>query len=238
MQIFYVPDLINDNYCLNETESHHAVKVLRLQRGDKINLVDGNGTLYKAIIADVNPKNTRVSIEETIPEFEKRSYQLHIAISPLKNTDRFEWFLEKATEIGIDEITPLVCKRTEKKGFNFDRAKRIIESAMKQSIKAYCPILNSPVIFSDFINRNNLSTKLVACCEGERKSIGEVYKVNENVTILIGPEGDFTPEEVASAQTNEFIPVTLGNSRLRTETAGIVTCHSVYFINNLNTKGF
>lgn len=232
MQIFYVPDLIRDDYCLNEAESHHAVKVLRLQRGDKINLVDGMGSLYKATISDINTKLVRVSIEEIIPEFEKRSYQLHIAISPLKNTDRFEWFLEKATEIGIDEITPLLCKRTEKKGFNMDRARRIIESAMKQSIKAYCPVIHHPVIFSDFIKQNNAQTKLIAYCDGERKFIRETTNANDNVTILIGPEGDFTPEEVGLAQANGFSSISLGNSRLRTETAGVVACHSVHFINN------
>lgn len=232
MQIFYVPDLIRDNYCLNEAESHHAVKVMRMQNGDKINLVDGNGTFYKAIVSDAHPKHTQVDIEETLHEFEKRPYQMHIAISPLKNTDRFEWFLEKATEIGIDRITPIMCKRTEKKGFNSERAHRIVESAMKQSLKAYCPIIDSPITFAEFIKQENDYIKLIACCEGERKPINKVYAPTQNTTILIGPEGDFTEEEIETGKQNEYIPITLGNSRLRTETAGIVACHSVFYINN------
>lgn len=232
MQIFYVPDLIRDNYCLNEAESHHAIKVMRMQNGDKINLVDGKGTFYKAIISNAHPKHTQVDIEETLLEFEKRKYGLHIAISPLKNTDRFEWFLEKATEIGIDRITPLLCKRTEKKGFNAERAHRIVESAMKQSLKAYCPVIDTPISFTDFIKKENDYVKLIACCEGERKPINELYTPAQNITILIGPEGDFTDEEVENSIQKEFLPITLGNSRLRTETAGIAACHSVFYINN------
>jgi 16S rRNA (uracil1498-N3)-methyltransferase len=232
MQIFYVPDLLKNNYCLSETESHHAIKVMRLQNGVKINLVDGRGTLYKAVISDAHPKHTQVEIEETFPEFEKRPYALHIAISPLKNTDRFEWFIEKATEIGIDQITPLICKRTEKKGFNAERANRIAESAMKQSLKAYCPLINSPIAVSDFLKLENNDIKLIACCEGDRKNIHNAYTAKQPVTILIGPEGDFTEVEILLSKNNGFVPVTLGTSRLRTETAGIVTCHSVYYLNN------
>lgn len=232
MQIFYVPDLIRDNNCLNETESHHAIKVMRMQNGDKINLVDGKGSFYKAIISDAHPKHTQVEIEETLPAFEKRPYELHIAISPLKNTDRFEWFLEKATEIGIDRITPIICKRTEKKGFNAERAHRIVESAMKQSLKAYCPVIDAPTTFAEFIKQENINVKLIAYCEGERKPMNEVYCPTQNVTILIGPEGDFTEEEVETAKQKAYLPITLGNSRLRTETAGIIACHSVFYINN------
>ncbi|HEX2935362.1 MAG TPA: 16S rRNA (uracil(1498)-N(3))-methyltransferase [Bacteroidales bacterium] len=232
MQIFYVPDLIRDNNCLNEAESHHAIKVMRLQNGDKINLVDGKGTFYKAIISDAHPKHTQIEIEETLPAFEKRPYELHIAISPLKNTDRFEWFLEKATEIGIDRITPIICKRTEKKGFNAERAHRIVESAMKQSLKAYCPVIDAPIPFTEFMKQENNDVKLIAYCEGERKPINEVYTPTQNTTILIGPEGDFTEEEVETGKHKGYIPITLGNSRLRTETAGIVACHSVFYINN------
>lgn len=232
MQIFYVPDLIRDNNCLNEAESHHAIKVMRMQNGDKINLVDGKGTFYKAIISDAHPKHTQVEIEEALPAFEKRPYELHIAISPLKNTDRFEWFLEKATEIGIDRITPIICKRTEKKGFNAERAHRIVESAMKQSLKAYCPVIDAPIPFTEFIKQENNNVKLIAYCEGERKPINEVYTPAQNTTILIGPEGDFTEEEVETGKQKGYIPITLGNSRLRTETAGIVACHSFFYINN------
>jgi 16S rRNA (uracil1498-N3)-methyltransferase len=231
MHIFYTPDISSMCYRLSEDESKHAIRVLRLNLGDTVALIDGKGTMYKARIADPNPKRCEVIVEDVQTEFEKRSYQLHIAISPLKNADRFEWFIEKATEIGIDTITPLLCGRTEKKGFNLDRCNRIIESAMKQSIKAYRPLMNRPVKFPEFIKATENTVKIIACCEGERELINKIYKPEQDVVILIGPEGDFTPEEIETAKTNGYIPITMGNSRLRTETAGIVAVHTISHIN-------
>ena len=152
MQIFYTPDISGIEYFLNEEESRHAIKVLRMNVSDEIHMIDGKGTLYKAVIADANPKKCKVIVIETKSEFEKRNYKLHIAISPVKNPDRFEWFLEKATEIGIDEISPLLCERTEKKNINMERCNRILESAMKQSINAYHPKINPLIKFNNFIN--------------------------------------------------------------------------------------
>ena len=161
MQIFYTPDISGIEYSLNEEESKHAIKVLRMNVNDEIHMIDGKGTLYIAIIAYPNPKKCRVIVKESKPEFEKRNYKLHIAISPVKFPDRFEWFLEKATEIGIDEISPLICERTEKKNINIERCNRILESAMKQSINAYHPKLNPIIKFNNFINTKLCETRLL-----------------------------------------------------------------------------
>jgi 16S rRNA (uracil1498-N3)-methyltransferase len=233
MHIFYTPDINSIQYRFNEDESKHAIRVLRLNTGDEVTLVDGKGNLFKARIADANPKRCEVIVEDICKEYEKRKYNLHIAISPLKNADRFEWFLEKATEIGVDTITPLICNRTEKKGFNLDRCYRIVESAMKQSIKAYRPLVNEPISCSNFLKGTESPVKIIACCEGDRVIIDKVYKAGRDVVILIGPEGDFTPEEIETAKTSGYIPITMGNSRLRTETAGIVAVQTVCHINLL-----
>jgi 16S rRNA (uracil1498-N3)-methyltransferase len=231
MHIFYTPDINGIQYRLNEDESKHAIRVLRLNLGDEVTLVDGRGNLFNARISDPNPKRCEIIVENVHNDYEKRSYNLHVAISPLKNSDRFEWFLEKATEIGIDTITPLVCGRTEKKGFNLERSYRIVESAMKQSIKAFRPVINEPQSFKGFINNNSAPVKLIACCEGDRKIIDEVCKTQQDVIILIGPEGDFTEDEINMSREMGFEPITLGNSRLRTETAGIVAVQTICHIN-------
>ncbi|MDP4209616.1 MAG: 16S rRNA (uracil(1498)-N(3))-methyltransferase [Bacteroidota bacterium] len=231
MQIFYTPDISGMEYFLSEDESKHAIRVLRMALGDPIYMVDGKGNFYEAVIADAHPKRCKILVTNVKPNFEKWNYHLHIAISPLKNADRFEWFLEKATEMGIDEITPLHCDRTEKKNVNPERCNRIIESAMKQSIKAFHPVLNPLTKVTDLVERAGDEVKLIACCEGEREFIRNCYKPGQKVMILIGPEGDFTEEEVSLAKNTGFIPITLGESRLRTETAGIAACHSISFLN-------
>jgi 16S rRNA (uracil1498-N3)-methyltransferase len=168
-----------------------------------------------------------------VRDFEKRNYRLHIAISPLKNPERFEWFIEKSVEIGIDEITPLICKNTEKPGIKSERVNNLIISAMKQSLKATKTVLNEPSSFKDFISMDLKGILMIANCNDsiKRSRISDVYSKNENAIILIGPEGDFSKEEIDSAINREFVPVHLGPSRLRTETAGIAACHSIYFIN-------
>ena len=231
MQIFYTPDINGLEYIFNEEESKHAIRVLRMTEGEQLQLVDGKGNLFYARISDAHPKRCRILVENIEKDYNKRNYSLHIAISPLKNADRFEWFVEKSTEIGIDEITPLLCERTEKKGFNIERINRIVESAMKQSIKAFHPKINEPVKFNRFVETVTTDAKLIAFCEGERKLIQQVYSPAKAATILIGPEGDFTNDEVELAKVNGYVPVTLGASRLRTETAGVAACHSVYFMN-------
>jgi 16S rRNA (uracil1498-N3)-methyltransferase len=233
MQIFYSPD-IKDNTCvLDKDESRHCVKVLRMTKGSLVKLIDGSGNMFEGQIVDPDPQRCSIAIIQTFPDFEKRNYRLHIAISPLKNQERLEWFVEKSVEMGIDEITPLICRNTEKPGIKAERINNIIISAMKQSLKASRPLLNEPAKFGEFIISAFNAIKMIAHCNPgfERNKIDSIYKSGRNAVILIGPEGDFSNEEVATAINNGFEPVHLGSSRLRTETAGIAACHSIYFIN-------
>ena len=233
MQIFYAPDIEGDTYELDENESKHIIKVLRKKKGTEVQLIDGRGNLYDGIIQTPDHRKCIIAITGKISDFEKRNYRLHIAISPLKNSERFEWFIEKSVEIGVDEITPLICRNTEKQGLKTERINNIIISAMKQSLKATGTILNAPCPFNTFINTDTEAKRVIAHCNVlfERKKISEVCSVNEDVLILIGPEGDFSEAEIKSALIKGYNPVHLGNSRLRTETAGLAACHSIYFIN-------
>ncbi len=233
MQIFYAPDITGDEYILDENESSHCIRVLRMKTGHPLRLIDGKGGLYEGVIRGADPKKCIVDITGVDREFEKRDYRLHMAISPLKNPDRFEWFIEKSVELGIDEITPLICSNTEKPGIKKDRLKNLIVSAMKQSLKARLTQLNEVCGFSDFISKDNTGTCMIAHCDpaGQRKGISEIYRKGSDAVILIGPEGDFSSEEISYATEHGFIPVHLGKSRLRTETAGVAACHSIYFLN-------
>ena len=233
MQLFYAPDIKADNYCLNEEETYHCTRVLRLKAGDTINLTDGKGNLVAAILQNTVKKGAMLKIIEITPEFGKRNFRLHIAIAPTKNIDRFEWFLEKATEIGIDEITPLICEHSERTAIKPDRLEKIIIAAMKQSLKAYKPILNPLENVNKFIGRNfEDSQTFIAICEGDnRQLLKNIYKPVKDVLVLIGPEGDFSPDEVNRTEKTGFIPVSLGKSRLRTETAGLVVCHTINLVN-------
>jgi 16S rRNA (uracil1498-N3)-methyltransferase len=233
MQIFYAPDINGNTYTLDEKESRHLIRVLRMTRGSEVRLIDGKGNLYKGAIMDPDQNNCTIEIIETVKDFEKRNYRLHIAISPLKNPERFEWFIEKSVEIGIDEITPLICRNTEKPGIKRERINSLIISAMKQSLKATKTILNVPCNFRDFISMKSDAIRMIAHCNNslKKRRVSDVYTKGGNAIILIGPEGDFTKEEIDSAVKNKFIPVHLGTSRLRTETAGIAVCHSIYFMN-------
>jgi 16S rRNA (uracil1498-N3)-methyltransferase len=233
MQIFYAPDINGDTYALDEKESKHLIRVLRMIKGADVRLIDGKGNLYEGIISIPGQNKCTIVITGKVRDFEKRNYRLHIAISPLKNPERFEWFIEKSVEIGIDEITPLICKNTEKPGIKSERVNNLIISAMKQSLKATKTVLNEPSSFKDFISMDLKGILMIANCNDsiKRSRISDVYSKNENAIILIGPEGDFSKEEIYSAINREFVPVHLGLSRLRTETAGIAACHSIYFIN-------
>ena len=233
MQIYYAPDISGNSYTLDENESKHLIRVLRMTKGSGVRLIDGKGNLYEGIISDPDQKKCTIDITRKIMDFEKRNYRLHIAISPLKNTERFEWFVEKSVEIGIDEITPLLCRNTEKQGIKTVRAENIITSAMKQSLKATRTLLNEPCSLEDIISMDMKGIRMIAHCNNSiaRQKISDVYSKNESVTILIGPEGDFTRNEIDQAIQSGFSPVHLGPSRLRTETAGVSACHSVYFIN-------
>ena len=232
MHIFYTPDINSNTYNLSEEESKHCIKVLRLDAASLLYLVDGKGGFYEALVEDPHPKRTRLKILSKVENFGKRNHYLHIAIAPTKNIERVEWFLEKATEIGIDEITPIICDRSERKDIKAERLNKVITSAMKQSIKAYHPILNEPVRFSELITKNAFTQKFIAhCMDGGKTTIREQLIPNSNYLIVIGPEGDFTLEELEVAVNNNFIPVSLGDSRLRTETAALEACFEINFLN-------
>ncbi len=221
MHIFYQPDIQSN--ILSEEESLHAVKVLRLQVGDAIHIIDGVGGYYQAKITDAHPKCTAFQVVSTISEYGKRNYKLHIAIAPTKNIDRFEWFVEKAVEVGVDEITPLLCRYSERKQLKLERLEKIIISAAKQSKKAYLPVLHPLTSFQDFIQRAHSSSKFIAhCYEEDKKDLKDLVDQSSDVLVMIGPEGDFSIEEIELALINDYQPVTLGDSRLRTETAGVV----------------
>jgi 16S rRNA (uracil1498-N3)-methyltransferase len=233
MQIFYAPGITGNSWILDEKESKHCIRVLRMNEGSPVKLIDGNGNLYEGIITKADYKKCEIGIKNIIRDFEKRSYRLHIAISPLKNPDRFEWFIEKSVELGIDEITPLICRNTEKPGIKPERINNIIISAMKQSLKAGITIQNALESFDEFIRKDHKGIKLIAHCDAskDRSKIGDVYSCGNDAVILIGPEGDFSEDEIEKAVVAGFVPVHLGNSRLRTETAGVAACHSIYFLN-------
>ncbi len=232
MHLFYVPNITSPDITLNETESKHAVTVMRLKKGDLVQVVDGSGGLYTAGITEPHSRRCRLTVLKTHQEYEKRNFRLHIAIAPTKNIDRMEWFLEKATEIGIDEITPVLCEHSERKIINPERLEKILVSAMKQSFKAYLPRLNKLTSYMEFISRGETSQKFIAHCnEAEKAHLKNLVKKESPVLVLIGPEGDFSPAEVKEAKRLGFIEVSLGNSRLRTETAGVVACHIVNLVN-------
>ena len=237
MHLFYTPDIASNSYTLNEEESNHCNKVLRLKTGDVVHLIDGVGGLYTAEIAEANKKAVRLNIIDKQNEFGKRNHYLHIAIAPTKNIDRIEWFLEKATEIGIDEITPVVCERSERKIVKEERLEKVITAAVKQSLTAYHPKLNPTISLRDFLKENveksEANYKLIAHCidDGNRNAISELIKPHQKYLILIGPEGDFSPKEIELALQSGYKPVTLGNTRLRTETAGLAACFEVNFLN-------
>ena len=205
---------------------------MRLEKGDEITLVDGRGGLFTAQIADPNPKRCLVEVIQSELNFGMKNYRIHIAIAPTKNMDRMEWFLEKATEIGIDRITPLLCRYSERKEVKLDRLEKVIVSAMKQSLKAYLPKLDDLTKFSDFIKQPFEGQKFIAHCEEQhRELLKNAIIPSGNYLILIGPEGDFSSEEIRMAIDAGFAPVSLGDSRLRTETAGVVACHTFNLLN-------
>lgn len=232
MHIFYTPEISGRTFLLDETESKHCVRVLRLINGDEITLVDGSGGYYTAEVADANPKRCAVNIIRSEFQFGLRNFNVHIAIAPTKNIERIEWFLEKATEIGINRVTPLLCRYSERKEIKSERLEKVMISAMKQSLKAYLPQLDEMTKFTDFILHPFSGQKFIAHCEEQKRELlKNLVKPGENYLVLIGPEGDFSPEEIEMALNAGFKPVSLGESRLRTETAGVVACHTFNLLN-------
>ncbi len=245
LRFFYVDDFANKMIQLDEDTSKHVISVLRMQRGEELLLTDGKGSKAKAFIVDDNRKRCMVEVSSVETEEEKKP-KITIAISIIKNSSRFEWFLEKATEIGINEIIPLLCERTAKEKFRYDRMKNILVSAMLQSQQKWLPHLHEPTTFEDLLVEEKQQQKFIAHCLPEQKTqLSEAYSftidhsqdppliTHPSSIILIGPEGDFTPNEIEQALQVNFLPVALGNTRLRTETAGIVAA-SILRIGFLN----
>jgi 16S rRNA (uracil1498-N3)-methyltransferase len=232
MQLFYISAIEGNACVLSEEESWHCTKVLRLKEGDEITMTDGRGNIHRGQLTKIHHKGCLVEITGTRP-VARNSWQTHIAMAPTKNIDRFEWFLEKATEIGIDEITPLFCEHSERETVKLPRLEKVLISAMKQSLKAWLPKLNKPVKFREFISGNHNGQKFIGYCEtGNESALDKLYIPGNDAVILIGPEGDFSKTEVELATTSGFVPVSLGASRLRTETAGIVACHTIVIRNS------
>lgn len=234
MQLFYAPEITTPLYTLPEEESGHCVRVLRLKEGDSLHITDGRGTLYRAVVEDAHPKRCTIRIVEEHAEWEKRPYRLTVAVAPTKNIDRIEWFVEKATECGIDRIVPLLCDHSERKVIKGERLKKIAVSAMKQSLKAYLPQIDPLTPIKEILREPFEGVKLIAHCEEdmERIFMGEVIAKGQDVMILIGPEGDFSVAEIEAARKAGFREVTLGESRLRTETAALAATMFTAFVNN------
>lgn len=229
--IFFAPDILS-NPELPQEEALHCIKVLRKKEGDEIFLTDGKGSFYDARIVQDNPKHCVVDILNTIEKYKGWDFNLHIAFAPTKNMDRIEWFVEKATEIGIDRLSPILCQYSERKEIKLQRIEKILVSAMKQSLKALLPQLDEMKPFIEFIKQDFSGQKFIAhCYPTEKRPLKEVYTKGQDVLILIGPEGDFSEEEVTEAIKHGFKPISLGESRLRTETAALVACHTIHAIN-------
>ncbi|MFL5729724.1 MAG: 16S rRNA (uracil(1498)-N(3))-methyltransferase [Cytophagaceae bacterium] len=232
MQLFYLPEIAEGGRQLSEEESMHCVRVLRMKEGDEISIVDGQGGFYTAAIVKADPKKCLFEIMQSNQEFGKRDYSIHMAIAPTKNADRLEWFVEKAVELGVDQISLIRTEHSERKHTNTERLKKIAISAMKQSVKAYLPVIHEVQPLKEFVAHTMESQKFVAHLEaGEKKHLKDALRPGGDYCVMIGPEGDFSPAEIGFALKSNFIPVTLGESRLRTETAGIAACHILNLIN-------
>ena len=231
MYLFYCPD-IEKQQTLSEEESAHCVRVLRYTTGDEILLTDGKGTTYTARITNPHPKHCDFEIISSEKQEPHHAFHLHIAIAPTKNIERMEWAIEKCVEIGVDEITPLLCRFSERKQLRTDRLEKIILSAAKQSLTPYLPVLHALTPYDDFIKSQRQGQRFIAHCYKEDKRVlKDEIERGRDVLVLIGPEGDFSEKEIADALSMGFIPVSLGNSRLRTETAAVVACHTAVLMN-------
>ena len=236
MQLFYAPEITLPRYTLSEEESKHCIRVLRMCCGDELHITDGRGTMYRCKIVDDNVKRCMVEVIDQQNEFEKLPYELTIGVAPTKNIDRLEWFLEKATEVGISAVYPLLCEHSERKEIKHEREERVITSAVKQSLKAYHPTLHPMTPFRQLAAMPFDGDKYIAHCNsefGEREYLGRLIKKGGNTLILIGPEGDFSPEEINFALQNGFKAISLGKERLRTETAALVATVVTATINKM-----
>lgn len=240
MHLFYIPEIENDRAFMDRSESAHCIKVLRLSKGDIINFVDGKGCFYTGVISRADYEKSVISITGSLDQYGKKDYYLHIAIAPTKSTDRIEWFVEKAVEIGVDRITPLICRHSERKMINKERFHKKAVSAMKQSIKAELPLIDAAVSFESFIDFDFQNYSLFIAYGNEKYS-GNFQRLlmkgfMNRILVLIGPEGDFSEDEIRLAEKSGFTPVSFGGSRLRTETAGIVAAQIISDINHIKKK--
>lgn len=233
MHLFYTPDIKGEDfYQLNEEESKHAIRVLRLNVDDEVWLTDGRGNMMQAKVLDNHPKRCSLQIIKRVADYGKRNYRLHMAVAPTKNSSRFEWFLEKASEIGIDEISPILCEHSERNTIKIDRLDKVITSAIKQSLKAYHPTLNPLKKFSEVLKEHSKEKMILAWCQAtEDERIENFIEPREDVLIFIGPEGGFSESEIQEARAAGVSLVSISTSRLRTETAALVACNSLAFIN-------
>lgn len=234
MQLFYAPDIDNETneFTFDKEESKHIVKVLRKLEGSILHITNGKGFLFICEIILASEKKCVVKINES--QFtEARNFRIHMVVAPTKMNDRYEWFLEKAAEIGVDEITPIICDHSERKIIKTERFDKILISAMKQSNQMYLPVLNEPIKLTDFLSKEISGQKFIAHCEETDKvELKDRIEKQQHYTLLIGPEGDFSTNEINKALASGYLPVALGNTRLRTETAAIVGCHTFALLNN------
>lgn len=236
MQLFYAPDLTPPLYTLSEEESKHCVRVLRLGCGDTLHITDGRGNLFCCELTNADPRRCTVRVVETRSAWEKLPYALTMAVAPTKNADRFEWFLEKATEVGVSTIVPLDAEHSERRVYKPERGERVITAAMKQSLKAYRPELRPLTPLREAVSAPFEGRKFIAHCAPAQSSAGKAYlpstlRPGEAALVFIGPEGDFSPEEIAFALANGFEEITLGTQRLRTETAALAAVVMVSVVN-------
>lgn len=234
MYWFYTNNIEGEIAWLDDMEARHCLQVLRKKEGDSLIFVDGQGGYYEGVIDEIGKKNCSVRIVKKTSNYQQAKVNIHIAIAPTKNIGRFEWFLEKATEIGVNKITPLYCQRSERNKIRLDRLEKILLSAMKQSLKAYLPLLEPITNFQSFLDHPSLKAEscfIAHCAEGVKSHLKDNYHPGSDVTILIGPEGDFSEKEIEMARAKAIKEISLGPSRLRTETAGIVACHIINLLN-------
>ena len=236
MQLFYAPEISLPRYTLSEEESKHSIRVLRMKVGDELHITDGRGNMHLCKVVDDNVKRCVVEVVSTIAEYEKPDYRLTMAVAPTKNIDRFEWFLEKATEVGISEVYPIISEHSERREIKHERELKVITSAVKQSLKAYHPTLHQLTSFKELVRMPFEGDKFIAHCNaslGERTYLGSLITKGRDTLILIGPEGDFSEEEITFALENGFKAISLGKERLRTETAAVVATVVTATINKL-----
>lgn len=234
MNVFFLPDAQLGTISFPEEESKHIVKVLRMKEGDGFCVTNGKGSLFDAELVDAHPKRATADLSNQRSGYDIREFKLTIALAPTKLNERTEWFLEKATEIGIDEVKLFASYHSERRVANVERFKKIVVSAMKQSVKSKMPVVEEMVPFDKLVKQDFDGQKFIAWIDDDvKEQLCDLYKKGENAIVLIGPEGDFSKDEVELARENGFVPVSLGEARLRTETAAIVACHTIQLINQM-----